>query len=202
MPAHSGLTGASLHESKGAAAATAGQVAVADGAGAAPFGTLVNGSLGTGMVAQIVRGSTTTFTSLSGTIPFDNTVPQNTEGDEILTVAITPKSTTNKLLIRAVVNLGCEQNQPVIIALFQDTTAGALAAASVSFEGTNDLSMSACVLEYEMAAGTTSETTFKIRAGGRDGVSPMQAYVNGGDGIRRFGGVAVSSLTITEYKAS
>lgn len=37
---HSSLTGADLHESKGAASASLGQVAVADGAGSAPFTSL------------------------------------------------------------------------------------------------------------------------------------------------------------------
>ncbi len=37
---HSSLTGADLHESKGAATASLGQVAIANGAGQAPFGSL------------------------------------------------------------------------------------------------------------------------------------------------------------------
>lgn len=37
---HSTLTGADLHESKGAASAASGQVAIANGAGSAPFGVL------------------------------------------------------------------------------------------------------------------------------------------------------------------
>lgn len=37
---HSSLTGADLHESKGAASASIGQVAIANGAGSAPFGNL------------------------------------------------------------------------------------------------------------------------------------------------------------------
>lgn len=37
---HSILTGADLHESKGAATAAAGQVAIANGSGSAPFGVL------------------------------------------------------------------------------------------------------------------------------------------------------------------
>lgn len=37
---HSALTGTDLHESKGAASASSGQVAIANGSGSAPFGTL------------------------------------------------------------------------------------------------------------------------------------------------------------------
>lgn len=42
---HSSLTGADLHECKGAASASSGQVPVANGAGSAPFTTLSYGSL-------------------------------------------------------------------------------------------------------------------------------------------------------------
>lgn len=43
--AHNTLTGTDLHESKGASTATAGQVAIANGSGNAPFGTLGPSSL-------------------------------------------------------------------------------------------------------------------------------------------------------------
>lgn len=45
--AHKTLTGTDLHESKGVSTATAGQVAIADGAGTAPFGKLTHTSLQT-----------------------------------------------------------------------------------------------------------------------------------------------------------
>lgn len=43
---HSALTGSDLHESKGAASAASGQVAIANGAGSAPFGVLQYTQLG------------------------------------------------------------------------------------------------------------------------------------------------------------
>jgi hypothetical protein len=43
---HSTLTGSDLHESKGAASASSGQVAIANGAGSAPFGVLQYTQLG------------------------------------------------------------------------------------------------------------------------------------------------------------
>jgi hypothetical protein len=49
-----------------------------------------------------------------------------------------------------------------------------------------------------MAAGTTSATTFRVRAG-MGGAGTLT--VNGQGGVRRFGGVAASSITIREIKA-
>ena len=50
------------------------------------------------------------------------------------------------------------------------------------------------VINYSMAAGTTSSTTFKIRMGA------VLCYVNGDLlGNRLYGGVALARLTITEF---
>jgi hypothetical protein len=46
-----------------------------------------------------------------------------------------------------------------------------------------------------MDAGTTSETTFKVRAGGEEAGTTT---FNGVGGARKYGGVLASSITITE----
>lgn len=201
MPAHSGLTGASLHESKGAAAATAGQVAVADGAGSAPFGTLVNGSFATGYPVQVTGTTKAAVASGTTLIPGDNSIPQNDEGTEVMTHAHTPRSSTNKLLIT--VNALVSHNEPctVCVALFKDATAAALAASGVYIRG-DDTPMDASAVSFQhiMTAGTTSEITFKVRIGGNVAGT---AVLNGDVGATRlYGGVAASSITVTEYKAS
>jgi hypothetical protein len=112
-----------------------------------------------------------------------------------MTLAITPKSATNVLKIEVIANLSHSAVNSVVLALFQDSTANALAAA-----GANCISAaaSACVLTYYMVAGTTSSTTFKFRAGGT-GAGTLT--FNGNGGARKFGGVIVSGVTITEYAA-
>ena len=51
------------------------------------------------------------------------------------------------------------------------------------------------VFSHFMTAGTTSETTFKVRAGfNASGTTTF----NGSGGARRLGGVFASSITITE----
>jgi hypothetical protein len=133
---------------------TAGQyLATNTGATAPEWATPVNNFV------QCVSNSKATVCDCSTIMPVDNTIPQNTEGDEVLTQAITPKSATNLLVIifqtsfmhYATVTTGG-------MALFQDDTANALAAVPI-------IRYNNPMLVYKMVAGTTSETTFKIRVG-------------------------------------
>lgn len=127
----------------------------------------------------------------------DDTIPQKTEGDEYMTLAITPKSVTNVLKIEVCVHFACSiANTRTFIALFQDTTASALAAGGCAGSGAANAMVHGNLTHY-MAAGTTSETTFKVRLGPEAGTLTF----NGQGGSRLFGGVLASSITITEFKA-
>lgn len=148
-------------------------------------------------VIQVQHASDAAVATGTTTLPSDDTIPQNTEGDEYITVSITPKSTTNRLFIRASILLASSAaGFEMTAALFQDSTAGALAATGQT--GSNSNENVIITLEYEMAAGTTSSTTFKIRAG-TSGAGTTT--FNGRAGARLFGGVATSTLTVTEYPA-
>ena len=144
---------------------------------------------------QVVNTQTGAYANGNTSLPFDDTIPQNTEGTELMTLAITPKATTNKLKIDVVVNGTCTVAAGMVVALFQDTTAGALAA--VTQEETATGYMQTVKFTHYMAAGTTSATTFKVRAGG----TGATFYFNGNSSSRQMGGVMASSITITELKA-
>ena len=151
---------------------------------------------GMGGLVQQVSTQTTTYTNVTATIPYDDTIPQNTEGTEIMSVAITPTSATNKLLIFSTVT-GSHSNvltSILIRSLFQDSTANALATVAISTDsGYWDNS----ALQYSMTAGTTSSTTFKIRVG-----CNLNGFeVNGQGGSRKFGGAPVCALTVMEISA-
>lgn len=160
---------------------------------------VINGtSLPVGSVVQIVNYETgAVATGTTDTID-DDTIPQNTEGDQYMSLAITPTSATNYLKIDVVWNgiLG-GNNTEGQIALFQDTTANALAA--IRSELNTDISEANpyCFTHY-MVSGTTSSTTFKVRAGNN---STDTTTFNGVSGARKLGGVMASSITITEIKA-
>jgi uncharacterized membrane protein YgcG len=149
------------------------------------------------LVLQSVNSQTGAVATGSTTIPLDDTIPQNTEGTEFLTASITPTKSTSKLLIQVVIVLSASTgNQFLACALFQDSTANALAVTNTynnQATGTSQLT-----LNYYMTAGTTSSTTFKVRAGGS---SAGTFTLNGTGGGRSYGGAMASSITITELNA-
>ena len=169
-------------------------------AGIAATQTLTNKTLGTGTVfpagavLQVVNAQSGAVATGTTIIPFDDTIPQITEGTEYITLAITPKSATSKLLIQVIWN-GSSTSPSNIIALFQDSTANALAVSMTSV-GANGLI--AIPLNYFMTAGTTSSTTFRLRYGCNNAAT---VTTNGQGGARQFGGVYATSITITEIAA-
>lgn len=148
-----------------------------------------------GSVIQMVNTLYTSTTSTATTIPFDDTIPTSSEGAELTTLAITPKNSSNLLRIDAVVTIaGNTLGDTVAIALFQDSNAASVAVTwhmLASDYGTT------LPLTFWMTAGTTSATTFKIRYGASSGT----AYINSRGGTRKYGGVSMTTITITEIKA-
>lgn len=147
-------------------------------------------------VVQVVNYQTGAVATGTTTIPYDDTIPQNTEGDEYMRLSITPQSTTNKLKIDVVFNGHCvNAAYHIIVALFQDSTANALAAVP---SGTYAAGIPVPIkFTFYMVAGTTSSTTFKVRAGE---IVAGTVTFNGEGGARLLGGVLYSSITITEYE--
>lgn len=150
-------------------------------------------------VVQIVNTQNGTVATGTTTIPYDNTKPDQStpEGDEYMSLSITPTNASNKLKIDVVVN-GAYGNATarVIAALFQDSTALALAAACMELSATGHTGN--VKFTHYMTAGTTSSTTFKVRAGGT--VAGQTFTFNGAAGSQLFGGAMASSITITEIK--
>lgn len=146
-----------------------------------------------GLIQRVEATPYTTYSSVTAVIPEDNSIPQNTEGTEIITVSITPESATNRLIIgfNAGFIVGSTTNS-CAYALFQDSTANAIAAGS-SQSATSNAQVKASLV-HEMAAGTTSSTTFKLRIGVNSGTF----YINGNSTNRIFGGVAAIRLWVEE----
>lgn len=159
-------------------------------------GGVANADVAAGFVVQVVNVQSGAVATGTTVIPNDDTIPQNTEGNEVMTLAITPKSATNKLKIDVVVNMGSGATGNLIAALFQDTTANALAAQAV-YTGSTNASVMLSFTHY-MTAGTASATTFKVRIGCNNAGT---VTFNGYSAARYMGGVMASSITITEIKA-
>lgn len=128
-------------------------------------------------------------------IPYDDTIPQITEGTEFMTQAITPKSATNRLVVDVVMLISANGAAELVGALFQDSSVNALAA-TFPYQATATGAMT-LYIRHDMVAGTTSATTFRVRAGTNGGNT---VTINGSSGLRKLGGVTISNITVTEVK--
>lgn len=147
----------------------------------------------TSKVIQMVNTQTGTVATGSGNIPSDNSIPQNTEGDQYMSLSITPTSASSILLIDVVAIASAASDTFLSGALFQDSTANALASIAGLIAGTDKVYTFA--FRHKMTAGTTSATTFKVRIGGNAGNTTFNGRASG----QLHGGVLASSITITEY---
>jgi len=148
----------------------------------------------TGHVLQVKHFHIGTVNNTSTVVPNDNTIPQSNEGKEFMTLAITPKSASSKLLIQVhLMGSANDTGRQVTVGLFQDSIANALAATGMyESVGTGIMNLS---FNHYKTAGTTSEITFKVRAGSHSGIFTLNGYSTT---TPTMGGVGVSSINIME----
>jgi hypothetical protein len=179
--------GGTVEKLTGIAPSTSGNVLTSDG-------TNWTSAAAASKVVQVVNVTTGAVATGTTVAVNDDTIPQSNEGNEFMTLAITPTSSSNKLRIQVHLYGSMAATSNIhVMALFQDSTANALAAVG-EFQNANT-GPSLLTIDHYMAAGTTNATTFKVRAHG-DGSGTYT--FNGVNGARKFGGVANSSITITE----
>ena len=148
-------------------------------------------------LVNVAFATTSTRTTTAVEIPQDNTVPQNTEGAELITLAYTPTNSANTLEIEFTTSFtDVASGTKGTFALFQDSDANALRAGQINSNGGG--SGQSFVMKYVVAAGSTSARTYKIRFGGAGG---NVMAVNGTSAAAQLGGTAASILKITEYAA-
>jgi hypothetical protein len=149
--------------------------------------------LGIGSSGLVVNREALDYTSntdLTTVIPLDDTVPQSSEGTQILSLSITPANTGNVLRVFFKGQGGAPDYWSA--ALFKDSETDARDAAAV-YCG-NGGRIQPVILDYQMFAGTTSPVTFRIRVGPNTGTLRL----NGGTATRVFGGVMRCKLVIEE----
>jgi len=156
---------------------------------------IAKASLPAGSIVQVATYATGAVATGTTTIPWDDTIPQITEGTEFMTLAITPTSATNILIIQVTLQIGFNGADWTTVALFQDSTANALAATSTNLSSNFGNPQT---FNYKMTAGTTSSTTFRVRGGAG---SAGTVTINGSASARRLGGVMASTMTIYEVAA-
>lgn len=180
-------------------------------AGSYPLGVDASGNVesctsassGTGKLKQaVVCEDTATTLTAAAQIPYDDTIPQNTEGVEWLTCSITPTDGTNNLDVEVSVWVGENTNVHNIqmAALFRDTSANAIGVGTYVVAGNTgvDSGMPFAPIRIfkRVAASSTAATTFKVRVGGDIAGQPVR--INGNNGGRKFGGAINSYIKVSE----
>jgi len=146
-----------------------------------------------GKVVQVVNFQTGARATGTTVMPWDDTIPQITEGNEYMTLAITPTSASNILIVSFVAIFSTNNAQYCVGALFMGSTADALAANQLQTVANSSTSIT---LTHKMTAGATSALTFRVRVGGwAAGTTTFNGYA----AARKLGGALASSITITEY---
>lgn len=169
---------------------SAGQVMTTSGSGTLSFASI---PLSSQIVKQVTQASTQTYSAVTSVIPADDTIPQITEGTEILTCSITPSSASSTLLIFFIGDVSSSLNNYATTALFRDAGANAITASGSGIPASNDLIVSTTMFA-SVSAASTALTTFRIRVGRS---ASGTVWVNGNAG-RKYGGVSNCSLIILE----
>lgn len=157
-------------------------------------GRLPSSTFPAGALLDMQYAVYTTNADLTTVIPLDDTIPQSTEGTQILSVTITPKATTSKIKLTLFVNGStATAAAKLIAAIFRDATANAIFAAAAINQNNADMGAALNVV-YVDAPATTSAVTYKVRVGANTGT----ARVNGTTAGRLFGGVSACHLIAEE----
>jgi hypothetical protein len=147
-----------------------------------------------GDVVQTAGTATGAVATGTTVIPQDDTIPQNTEGDQYMSQAITPTSAANLLEATSLAFLTVSSSSYTTQAMFRDSVSNALIAAWSSLINAIPFGTP---MRTIVLAGAVTATTFKLRAGGTAGTTTF----NGSGGSREFGGVFNSYLSVKEYVA-
>ena len=149
----------------------------------------------TGDVVQTVTQNVSAAITCATATPLDNTKPQITEGDQVISQAFAQTSAINRVIAEFSA-FGCgSSGQRATAALFMNSVADAVQAVAASSTGTTDnVSLH---LRWVSPPGTALITTIQVRCGANSGAFNF----NQTDGGAVFNGVAGSGLTITEVFA-
>jgi hypothetical protein len=127
-------------------------------------------------------------------VPFDTTIPQNTEGVEALTITVTPKHASSTLIIEFKASGAIATTSVVSVALYQDSTADALA---VTFEHSPNTAYTVPFHHRSIhAAGSTTARTYKIRLGSN--VANTIYFLRNSTVANVYNSTVQATLTVTE----
>ena len=156
----------------------------------------VDNSFLAGSVVKSAYSETTAYATYNTVIPVDDTIPQITEGTEVLTVTITPTSVASKIRIKANLYTSITSGGGTgVFAVFRDSNVNAIFATSDYKE--ISLETSSVSFEFYDSPSSVSAITYKLRVGTGNASFPLALN---GTNVRRFGSAARCTLIAEEIK--
>lgn len=144
---------------------------------------VLNPAFPSGSVLSYAYQEYTTNANLTTTIPSDDTVPLSTEGTQILSISLTPTTTSDivELSFSGWGSVGSVAD--LIVAVFRGTTC--INARAVTVRNASDAYL-LDIPPFIDSPATTSATTYSVRVGPTTGT----ARLNGDEASRFFGGIS------------
>ena len=161
--------------------------------GVVGFGAITTPDLPTSTVSNAKFYDSPTEFVITGIVPLDNTIPQNGEGQQIISGTITPSKTTSKIL--GILSLNGDGTTTSVFAAFRDLVADAISSTWVQAISSSSL----VAFQFIDTPATTSLVTYTIRCG------PGQAgtlYINRNNTVSLLGGSNKITLTLLEINPS
>jgi len=157
------------------------------------FGAIVADDLPAGTVLNAKFYESSTEYEINGIIPLDPTIPQNGEGQQIISGTITPSKTTSKIL--GILSLNGDGTTTSVFAAFRNLVADAISSTWV--QKISDSSLVA--FQFIDSPTTTSSVTYTIRCGpGTTGT----LWINKSSAGSLLGGSNKITLTLLEINPS
>jgi hypothetical protein len=146
------------------------------------------------VLQKVITTVTTVVSSAAGNpIPYDDTIPQITEGTQLFSQAITPKNANSVLRHTVSFQMNPAGATTGGVALFNSGAAGAIFAVPWDGPGGDSIQMA---FTFEESAASTTVRTYSLRfAASTADVVHVNADVAGN---RRFGGVSRATYIIEE----
>jgi len=139
------------------------------------------------------------FADTGGTvIPYDDTIPQVTEGSQILTLTFTPVSDTIEIETGVPISFGVNDGRATV-AIFKDGAANAISASAAFIS--NSYLVGAPVICKKRVTSLTPGTQVVITVRVGPNTSNGTMYVNGNSAARKYGGVSSAYLKVREVNA-
>lgn len=172
-------------------------------------GALAYANMPVGSIIQVAYAESNVSGTGTTVVPLDDTIPQNNEGNLILTCNITPIFANSKLLITSKL-IGVEDSNIssscIVCSLFLNSITDAIVSEMQTIDmstvplGNTSIQGGVFTLIKRIDALNTSVHTITMRAGLGGAGSGTPFRWNGGGGSRLLGGSQYTSITIQEIK--